>query len=131
MLHRLRVLEWSVLRKVLGPEREKVAGGQKRLHNEELHDVYRLPNVIRVVTLGWMRQPEGQRQLSRSRYNWKENIKLDHKAIGWEVVDWINLAQDRYKWWTVVNMIMDFCFLSSTGYFVTSRRTHGLSKRTT
>jgi hypothetical protein len=42
------VFENRVLRKIFGPEREDVAGGWTRLHNEELHNLYTLPNVIRM-----------------------------------------------------------------------------------
>jgi len=45
----LRVLENRVLRRILGPKREKVAGGWRKLHNEELHNLYSSPNVIRVI----------------------------------------------------------------------------------
>jgi hypothetical protein len=45
--HKLRV-ENRVLRRIFGPKREKVAGGWRRLHNEELHDLYFSLNIIRV-----------------------------------------------------------------------------------
>jgi hypothetical protein len=47
--HRFRVFENRVLRRIFGPEREKVAGGFKRLHNEELHNLYASPNIIQVI----------------------------------------------------------------------------------
>jgi hypothetical protein len=47
--HRLRVFENRVLRKIFGPKRDEVTGEWRRLHNEELHDVYSSPNVIRVI----------------------------------------------------------------------------------
>jgi hypothetical protein len=47
--HGLKVSEDRVLRKIFGPKREKVAGGYKRLHNEELHNLYTSPNIIRVI----------------------------------------------------------------------------------
>jgi hypothetical protein len=47
--HRLRVSENRVLRGIFGPKREKVAGGWRRMHYEELHNLYALPNTIRVM----------------------------------------------------------------------------------
>jgi hypothetical protein len=44
-----------VLRRILGPKREDVAGGWGRLHNEELHDLYASLNIVRVTKSGWMR----------------------------------------------------------------------------
>jgi hypothetical protein len=57
--HRLSVSENRVLRGIFGPEREDVAGGWRRLHNEELHNLYASPNVIRVI---------------KRRMNWTENV---------------------------------------------------------
>jgi hypothetical protein len=47
--HRLRVFENRMLRTIFGPKREEVAGGWRRLHNEELHYLYATPNIIRVI----------------------------------------------------------------------------------
>jgi len=52
---RLRVSENSVLRKVYGPKRDEVTGEWRRLHNEELNDLYSLPNIVRVVKSRRMR----------------------------------------------------------------------------
>jgi hypothetical protein len=49
--YRLRVFENRVLRKIFGPKREEVAGGWRRLHKEELHNLYALSNTIRVIKL--------------------------------------------------------------------------------
>jgi hypothetical protein len=48
---RLRVFENRVLRRVFGPKRDEVTGGWRKLHNEELSDLYSLPNIVRVVKL--------------------------------------------------------------------------------
>jgi hypothetical protein len=44
----------------------------------------------------------------RPRRRWVDNIKIDLREIGWGGMDWINLAQDRYQWRALVNMVMNF-----------------------
>jgi hypothetical protein len=56
-------------------------------------------NVYRLL----LRKPEGKRPLGRPRRRWMDNIKLDLLEIGVNVVDWIGLAQDRYRWRALVN----------------------------
>jgi hypothetical protein len=54
--YRLRVIENRVLRRIFGPKREEVVGGWRRLHNEEIHNLYTLPHIIRVMKsrrMGW------------------------------------------------------------------------------
>jgi hypothetical protein len=38
---------------------------------------------------------------------WGDNIKMDFVEIGWGVMDWINLAQDRDQWWAIVNTVVN------------------------
>jgi hypothetical protein len=52
-------------------------------------------------------KPEGKRPLGRPRSRWVDNIKMDLIEIGWDGVDWIDLAQDRDQWRDLVNMIMN------------------------
>jgi hypothetical protein len=52
-------------------------------------------------------QPEGKRPLGRPRHRWIDNIKLYLLEIGFSVVDWIGLAQDRYRWRALVNAVMN------------------------
>jgi hypothetical protein len=52
-------------------------------------------------------KPEGKRPLGRPRCRWINNIKMDLLVIGVNVVDWIGLAQDRYRWRALVNSLMD------------------------
>jgi hypothetical protein len=52
--------------------------------------------------------PEGKRPLGRQRRRWIDNIKMDLLEIGLSVVDWIGLAQDRYRWRALVISVMNF-----------------------
>jgi hypothetical protein len=49
-------------------------------------------------------KPEGKRPLGRPRYRWVDNIKMNLRVIGWECMDWIELAQDRDQWRALVNL---------------------------
>jgi hypothetical protein len=53
--HKLSVFENRVLRRIFGPKRDGVTGGWRKLHNEELHNLYSLPSIIRIITLRRMR----------------------------------------------------------------------------
>jgi len=53
--HRLRVLENRVLRRIYGHKRDELTGEQRKLHNEELNDLYFSPNIVRVIKLRRMR----------------------------------------------------------------------------
>jgi hypothetical protein len=52
-------------------------------------------------------KPEGRRPLERPRRRWEDNIKLDLREVGWGGKDWISLAQDRDRWRTFVNAVMN------------------------
>jgi hypothetical protein len=51
-------------------------------------------------------QLEGKGPLGRPRRRWVDNIRMDHKEVGWGDVDWICLAQDRNRWRALVNAVM-------------------------
>jgi len=124
---RLRVFENRVLRRVFGPKRDEVTGKWRKLHNEELRDHYTLPNIVRVGKSRRMRwaghvarmgegrgvhrvlvgKPEGKRQLGRFRRRWEDGIKIDLREVGGGG-DWMELAQDRDRWWASVNTVMKF-----------------------
>jgi hypothetical protein len=53
--HRLRVFDNKVLRRIFGLKRDEVMGGWRKLHNEELHDMYSLPSIIRMIKSRRMR----------------------------------------------------------------------------
>jgi hypothetical protein len=52
-------------------------------------------------------EPEGKRPLGRPRRRWVDNIKMDLGEVGWDGVDWIDLAQDRDGWRAYVNAVMN------------------------
>jgi hypothetical protein len=52
-------------------------------------------------------RPEGRRPLGRPRRKWEDNIKMDLQKVGWEGVDWIDMAQDKDRWRAVVNAVMN------------------------
>jgi hypothetical protein len=51
-------------------------------------------------------RPEGRRPLGKPRCRWEDNIKKDLQEVGWDT-GWIELAQDRDRWWAVVNVVMN------------------------
>jgi hypothetical protein len=60
-------------------------------------------NVCRIL----VGKPEGKRPLGRPRRRWMGNINMDLKEMGWVCMDWIDLAQDRDQWRTLVNTMMN------------------------
>jgi hypothetical protein len=50
---------------------------------------------------------EGKRPLKRHKHRWDDNIKMGIREIGVGGVDWMHLAQDRNRWWILVNMVMN------------------------
>jgi hypothetical protein len=125
--HRLRVYKNRVLRRIFGPRRDKVAGDWRKLHNEELHNLYFSPNRIRMIKSRGMRwtghvtrmremrnayrilvgKPGGKRPLGRPRNRLEDNIERDLREIGWDGMHWIDLAQDRDHWRALVNTVMN------------------------
>ena len=114
-----------MLRRVFRPKRDEVTGEWRILHNEELSDKYYLPNIVRVVKSRRMRwaghvvcmgegrgvhriligKPEGKRPLGRPRRRWEDNIKMDLQEVGGDCGDWMELAQDRDRWWALVSTV--------------------------
>jgi hypothetical protein len=52
-------------------------------------------------------KPEGKRPLGRPRCRWEDNIRMDLQEVGCAGMDWIGLAQDRDRWWVLVNAVMN------------------------
>jgi hypothetical protein len=125
---RLREFEKRVLRRVFGPKRDEVTGEWRKLHKEELNDLYSLPNIVRVVKSRRMRwagyvarmgedrgvqrvlvgKPEGKRPLGRPRRRWKYNIKMDLQEFGGGRRNWMELAQDRDRWRALMGTARNF-----------------------
>jgi hypothetical protein len=115
------------VRKISGPKREEVTGKWRKLHNEELHDLYYSPSIIRIIKMRRMRwaghvarmrekrneyrllvgKSEGRRPLERPTRRWLDNIRMDHLEAGRGDVDWIGLAQDRDRWRALVNSVLN------------------------
>jgi hypothetical protein len=74
-------------------------------------------------------KPEGKRPLGRPRFRWVDNIKMDLRQKGWDGMDWINLAQDRDQWRTLVNTVMNFLVPYDAGKFLRSCTTGSFSRR--
>ena len=97
-------------------------GEWRKLHNEEMNDLYSSSSIVQVIKSKRMRwtghvactgdrrglyrvlvgKSEGNRPLGRTRSRWEDNIKMDLQSVGCGGVDWIELAQDRDRWWALV-----------------------------
>jgi hypothetical protein len=65
-------------------------------------------------------EPEGKKQLGRHRRRWEDNIKMDLLEVGLGAMDWIELTQDRDRWRTLVNMVMNLRVPLKAGNFLTN-----------
>ena len=125
--HRLRVFENRVLRKIFGPKMDDLTGEWRTPHNEKLNDLYPSPNIIRMIKSRRMRRAgpvafmeekggvyrvlvgksEGKRPFGRPRHIWEDNIEMDLQEVGCGGMGWIDPAQDRDKWRTFLNAVMN------------------------
>jgi hypothetical protein len=137
-----------VLRRIFGPKRDEVTGGWRKLHDEELHNLYSSPNIIRMMksrrirwagygTNGEKRntyrilvgKPEDKRPQGRPRRRWVDNIKTDFIEIEWDGTDWIDLAHNSDQWRALVNMVINLRVPYSAGKFLRSCTIGGFSRR--
>jgi hypothetical protein len=99
------VFENRVLRRILGSRRDEVTGELRKLHSEELHNLYSSPNIIRQIKsrrVGWAEhvarmgedrkvykilvgKPEGKKPLGRPRGRWEDGISIVNRETGWRV----------------------------------------------
>jgi len=97
----LKVFENRVLRRILGPKKDKVTGEWRKLHNEELNDLYCSPNIVRVIKLRrtrwaglvarmgerrgaysvWVEKCGRKRPFGRQRHRWEDDIKKDLQEV--------------------------------------------------
>jgi hypothetical protein len=116
-----------VLRRIFGAKRDEVTGKWRKLHNEELRDLYSSPSIIRIIKSRMMKwagnvarmgekrnacrlfvgKPEGRRPLGRPRRRWVDNNRMDLGDVEWGDVDWIGLARDRNRWRALVNSVLN------------------------
>jgi hypothetical protein len=116
-----------VLRRVFGPNRDEGTGEWRKLCNEELNDLYSLPNIVRVVKSRRIRwaghvarmgeergvyrvlvgKYEGKRPMGRPRLRWEGNIKMDLQEVGCRFIDWIEPTQERDRWRALMNEVMN------------------------
>jgi len=137
---RLRVFENRVLRRIFGPKRDEVTREWRKLHKEELHDLYPSTNIFRVRK--WRRirwaghlartrerrgayrvlvgKPERKRPLGSPRGRWEENSKVDLQEVPCRAMKWIHLAQGRDRWRALVNAVMNLRVPLNAGNFLTS-----------
>jgi len=126
----LRVFENMALRRIFRPRMEEITEEWRRLHNDELNDVYPLLNIVRVIKSRRMRwaglvacmveergvyrvlvgKMEGKRPLGRTRRRWVDNIRMDFQEVGCGYMDWIGLAQDRDRWRKLVSAVMNLTY---------------------
>jgi hypothetical protein len=122
------VFENRVLRGIFGPSSDEVKAEWRKLHIEEVRDLYSSSIIIRtfksrrirwaghVGRMGDKRnmyrllvgKPEGKRPPGRPRGKWMDNIRMDLVEVGWGDVDWIGLAQER--WRALVNSVLNLWF---------------------
>jgi hypothetical protein len=108
---------------MFGPKRDEVTGELRKLHSV----LYSSPTIVRVIKSRRTRwtehvarmgegrdmyrvlvgKPEGKRPMGRPTHRWEDNVNVDLLEVGCGGMDWIELAQDRARWWVLVNAVMN------------------------
>jgi hypothetical protein len=110
---RLRVFENRVLRRICGPKRDEATGKWQKLHNEELNELCSSPIIVWVIKSRRMRWSGHVARMGERRgicrvLLGKPEGKRPLGDVGCGGKDWIKLAQDRDRWWALVNAVMNF-----------------------
>jgi hypothetical protein len=74
-------------------------------------------------------KPEGNKPLCRQCRRWLDNVKMDIREIGWDGVDWIDLAPGRDQWRALVNTVMNLRVPQNSGKFLSSCTIGGFSRK--
>ena len=121
------MFETRVLRRIFGHKSDEVTGEWRKLHNEELNNLYYSHNIVQVIKsrrMRWVKhvvckgerrgvhrvlvgKPEEKRPLGRPRHRWEENIKMDLQEVQCGYMDWMEVAQDRDSWQRLVNVVIN------------------------
>jgi hypothetical protein len=104
------VFQNRVLRMIFGTKRDEVTGDWRKLHNEEIRDLYSSPSIIRIIKSRRMRSAGHVARMGRwgrPRRRWVHNIGMNLGEVGWGDVDWIGLVQDRNRWRALVNSVLN------------------------
>ena len=92
-----------MLGRICEPERDEVTREWRKLHNEERNDLHM--GERRCVYRVLVGKPEGKRPIGRPRRRWEDYIKMDLQEIRCGGMDWIELAQERDRWRTLMNAV--------------------------
>jgi hypothetical protein len=113
---------------VFGPKRDEVTGEWRKRHNEELHNLYSSPTIVRVIKsrrIRWaghvarigeekgvyrvlVAKSEGKRPLGKPKCRWAAMIKMDLQEGDGGVMGWLGLAKNTDRWRALVNAVINF-----------------------
>jgi hypothetical protein len=116
--HRMRVFQNRLLRKIFGHKRDKVTGEWTELPSPNIIQAFKSRRMRWVEHVAHTEDgrgayrilvgiPAGKKPLGMPKHRWEDNIKMELNDVGWGGMDWIDLAQDRDRWWAVMKAVMN------------------------